>query len=332
MAKKKLSQAAVFFKAFFGNGNVRVHGGRRREIFTFLLFVALSFLFWVMQSLSEDMNTSYRIPIKYTNIPDDIIVTNDLPSTVTVHLRDEGAVLLNYNIEGIPAFEVDFRQYHTDHEFFILTSEQIKDQIKKRLKNTTNLTYISIDTLAVYYAQGVGKKVKVQVVGSVSTLPQCIQNGKITTDIDSVQIYAPERMLQTIDKVETDSFAVADLAATWKERVPLKKMNGVKMVPDEVVVTVPVEELTTKSFTVPIAVRNLPHDVSLLAFPAAVTIDCVIPMSRFSKLSERDVRVAVDYKETKNLPEKLAVKVIRAQGEVLRIVPDSVEYVIEKKR
>lgn len=158
--KKKRAGVKTFLLCKLGSVRSRLQSERSKDILTFLMFVALSFLFWMMQSLGEDMNTVYRIPIKYTNIPDNTIITCELPTSVTVHLRDEGAVLMNYNLEGIPSFEVDFKQYANSRNAFILTSEEIKNLIKKNLRNTTNLTSMSIDTLAVYYTQAAGKKSK----------------------------------------------------------------------------------------------------------------------------------------------------------------------------
>ena len=136
--KKKGLRIKAFLRQKLGGVKRRLQSERSKDILTFLMFVALSFLFWMMQSLGEDMNTVYRIPIKYTNIPDNTIITCDLPTSVTVHLRDEGAVLMNYSLEGIPALEVDFRQYANDRNAFILTSEEIKNLVTKNLRNTTN--------------------------------------------------------------------------------------------------------------------------------------------------------------------------------------------------
>ena len=132
--KKKRAGVKTFLLRKLGSVRSRLQSERSKDILTFLMFVALSFLFWMMQSLGEDMNTVYRIPIKYTNIPDNTIITCELPTSVTVHLRDEGAVLMNYNLEGIPSFEVDFKQYANSRNAFILTSEEIKNLIKKNLR------------------------------------------------------------------------------------------------------------------------------------------------------------------------------------------------------
>ncbi len=331
--KKKRLRIKAFLRQKFSSVKTRLQSERSKDILTFLMFVALSFLFWMMQSLGEDMNTVYRIPIKYTNIPDNTIITCDLPSSVTVHLRDEGAVLMNYSLEGIPALEVDFRQYANERSAFILTSEEIKNQIKKNLRNTTNLTSVSLDTLAVYYTQAAGKKVKVQIKGSVTTVPQCIISGKIQADVDSVQVYAPDYLLHTVTEVETDSFVIKDLAQPLTQTVPLRRIEGVKIVPDQVSLTVPVEELTSKSISVPVSVMNLPRHMSLLTFPATVRVDCMVPVSRFSQISAADISVAVDYAETRKTPEKLAVKIVRTPGAAyyVTVAPDSVEYILEQR-
>lgn len=331
--RKKRLRIRAFLRQKFSGLRSRLQSERSKDILTFLLFVALSFLFWMMQSLGEDMNTVYRIPIKYTNIPDNTIITCDLPTSVTVHLRDEGAVLMNYTLEGIPAFEVDFRQYANNRNAFILTSEEIKSLISKNLRNTTNLTSLSLDTLAVYYTQAPGKKVKVRIEGSVTTVPQCIISGKIQSDVDSVQVYAPEYLLNTITSVETDSFAFKDLSQTLTQTVPLHRIKGVKIVPHQVKLTVPVEELTSKSIPVSVSVVNQPRNVNLLTFPATVRVDCMVPVSRFSQISAQDVSVSVDYNETRNAPEKLPLKITRTPGAVyyVKVVPDSVEYILEQK-
>lgn len=87
--KKKRVGVKTFLLRKLGSVRSRLQSERSKDILTFLMFVALSFLFWMMQSLGEDMNTVYRIPIKYTNIPDNTIITCELPTSVTVHLRDE---------------------------------------------------------------------------------------------------------------------------------------------------------------------------------------------------------------------------------------------------
>lgn len=331
--KKKGLRIKAFLRQKLGGVKRRLQSERSKDILTFLMFVALSFLFWMMQSLGEDMNTVYRIPIKYTNIPDNTIITCDLPTSVTVHLRDEGAVLMNYSLEGIPALEVDFRQYANDRNAFILTTEEIKNLVTKNLRNTTNLTSVSLDTLAVYYTQAAGKKVKVQIKGSVKTVPQCIISGKIQSDVDSVQVYAPDYLLHTVTEVETDSFVIKDLTRSLTQTVPLRRIEGVKIVPDKVSLTIPVEELSSKSISVPVSVMNLPRQISLLTFPATVRVDCMVPVSRFSQISAEDITVAVDYAATRQAPEKLAVKIVRTPGAAyyVTVVPDSVEYILEQK-
>ncbi|MCD7710386.1 MAG: YbbR-like domain-containing protein [Porphyromonadaceae bacterium] len=297
--------------------------------------MALSFLFWIILAFGEEMNIAYRIPIKYTNFPDNTIITYDLPTSLTAHLRDEGTVLMNYSLDGLPALEIDFRQYANSSDAFILTAEEIKEKIKKNLRNTTILTSISIDSLAVYYTQSSGKKVRLRITGTALTIPQCIISGEIRSDIDSVQVYAPEYLLNTISYIETDSFLIKDLNRTVTKTVPLRRISGVKTIPQEVKLTIPVEELTSKTISIPISVDNLPRNVSLYTFPAMTKVECLVPTSQFSLISTEDIGISVDYNDIRtSTNDKLALKIDRLPSSVqyITLSPDSVEYILDSKR
>ncbi|MCD8287915.1 MAG: YbbR-like domain-containing protein [Porphyromonadaceae bacterium] len=332
---KKRFRVKSLFQKNLGLLRTLLRNKRYKEFIIFLLFVALSFLFWIILAFGEEMNIAYRIPIKYTNFPDNAIITYDLPTSLTAHLRDEGTVLMNYSLDGLPALEIDFRQYANSSDAFILTAEEIKEKIKKNLRNTTILTSISIDSLAVYYTQSSGKKVRLRITGTALTIPQCIISGEIRSDIDSVQVYAPEYLLNTISYIETDSFLIKDLNRTVTKTVPLRRISGVKTIPQEVKLTIPVEELTSKTISIPISVNNLPRNVSLYTFPAMTKAECLVPTSQFSLISTEDIGISVDYNDIRtSANDKLALKIDRLPSSVqyITLSPDSVEYILDSKR
>ncbi len=53
------------------NGNPSGKGLTRinRNILIFLFFLLLSFVFWYLNSLSKEIDTTLRYPVTYTNIP-----------------------------------------------------------------------------------------------------------------------------------------------------------------------------------------------------------------------------------------------------------------------
>ena len=84
---------------------------RTRELFTFLGFVLLSLVFWFMQGLNEEVESSFKIPVELQNLPEKTTLINDLPTHVEVRIRDKGPVMLGYAIEGLNPLRINFQEY-----------------------------------------------------------------------------------------------------------------------------------------------------------------------------------------------------------------------------
>lgn len=321
--KKWLHNAKVFFRS-----------ERSKEVITFLLFLGLSFLFWVLQSLNEEVEASFKIPIRFTNVPDKVMITNEYPQYLDIRIRDNGTTMMNYMIDRFVPVEIDFNQYQNKRGQFTISLAKLNALVRKQLKNTTGLVSISPDSLTLYYSQNRGAKFKLRLVGSVSTVPQCVINGEISSGIDSVTVYAPSYILNSIRTIETDSFALRNLSDTTVYDLSLKKIRGAKIVPDRVKIMVPVEEITMKKMTLAVKIENIPDNMTMLLFPATVEVSYMLPISHFAKVTAGDIEIGVDYGQIKNNSgNKLAVKVLKQPSFVkhLQVVPDSIEYILEEK-
>ena len=67
-----------------------------REFLIFLFFVAISFGFWMLQTLDGNFETEFTIPLRLKDVPKDVVITSDLQDEVRVKVEDRGTVLLNY--------------------------------------------------------------------------------------------------------------------------------------------------------------------------------------------------------------------------------------------
>ena len=56
-------------------------------------------------------------------------------------------------------------------------------------------------------------------------------------------------------------------------------MDGMRIIPDRVIVTVPVEPLIVKKKKVRIDVTGLPDGVGLITFPSVAEVSYLVPMS-----------------------------------------------------
>ena len=124
--KKWLHNAKVFFRS-----------ERSKEVITFLLFWGLSFLFWVLQSLNEEVEASFKIPIRFTNVPDKVMITNEYPQYLDIRIRDNGTTMMNYMIDRFVPVEIDFNQYQNKRGQFTISLAKLSALVRKQLKNTT---------------------------------------------------------------------------------------------------------------------------------------------------------------------------------------------------
>ena len=306
---------------------------KSKEFLIFLFFAFLAFIFWMLQSLNEESETTFKIPVKFKNIPENAIITDPLPETIEVHLRDKGTALLNYMLNRIYPVEIDFNKYKSKDEIIAVRPSQIRAALNKQLLNTTELLSFSPDSIHLYYTLSAGKKVPVRIPKRLTTIPQCT-SGKVIKDYDSVTVYAPAPLLKTIRYVQTDSLICSGLSDTTTVVLPVKKIKGAKIVPNEISVTVPVEEYTIKELKLPVRAIGFPDSMSLRTFPSTVNLSCFVAVSRFSEVKAGAFEVGVDYNQIREtLGKKLGIRIFEKPGFVtnIQIVPDSVEYILEEK-
>ena len=335
--KRNISERiAVKFKSIVHKIGTIFRQERTRELFTFLGFVLLSLIFWFMQGLNDEVENSFEIPVELQNLPEKTTLINDLPTHIEVRIRDKGPVMLGYAIEGLSPLQINFKEYDKGHNSFLLSPSQLETILRKSLRATTAVVSINPDTIRVLYTHNAGKRVKLVVKGTATTTPQCVLSGDMTADIDSVMVYGDLASLKHLKEVYTTDFEAKRLNDTLRTVVRIAKLPNLRIVPEQVTVTIPVEEMTSKTLSIPIVPQNVPQGWSLLTFPSSVQLSCMMPFSKFTAVSEESFLLGVDFAELSSHPSsnKLSVKILNSPEFVrnISLSQDSVDYILEQKR
>ena len=153
---------------------------------------------------------------------------------------------------------------------------------------------------------------------------------------DSVYIYASKHKLDSIKWVDTEDISRTDVNDTLLIITKLQHINGVKMVPDRVNVTLQTDILTEGVIEgVPICGLNMPEGKVLRTFPAKVTIHFVTGMKNYRTLTANDFLVVADYEQFgKNPSAKCAITLRRKPESVMKVTLETnqVDYLIEELR
>ena len=304
-----------------------------REFFVFLFFFFVAAGFWLLQTLNNDYETEFSIPVRLRNVPDDVVLITEPVSEVRVRVKDKGTVLLNYMLgKSFYPLTLDFSEYKGEDNHVCVYSSQYRKKITAQLSASTTLLSMRPDTLEYYYSTGSAKKVPVALQGKVSAGLQYYLPDTVFTP-DSVWVYAPASVLDTITKAYTQPFEQDNISDTLRKQLTLVSQRGVKFIPSSVELMLPVDIYTEKTVEVPLHGINFPADKELRVFPSKVKITFQIGLSRFREVTANDFHLYVSYEELLKLgtdPYTVKLKNCPEGVSHLRFNPEQVDFLIEQ--
>lgn len=307
-----------------------ISSSRGKDTFLFLSFLCVSYVFWLMLTLNNEIQEDFDVPFEITNVPDSVTMIDNIPTKINVSVREKGSSLIRYKWGNIPALKVRFKDFSYGNRFFLGKSE-IDSKLRSYFGGNTQIVSFSPDSIKTSFTTHKGRKVKLQINANVSSNFQYIINGKIKSNIDSVLIYTSDENPNNIDYVETVPIIEHELKDSLSVTAEIKKLSGVRIIPDKVIITIPVEPLISKKQNIIVDAINVPTSTSLITFPSSIEIDYLIPMSLYN--SENDgIKVFVDFSSIQKGEKKLPIIIsnIPETFHNVSIKPDSVEYIIEQ--
>lgn len=223
---------------------------KSREFLIFLFFFLIAGGFWLLQTLNNDYEAEFSIPVRMKDLPNNVVLTSEPPSELRVRVKDKGTVLLNYML-GKSFFPVNlgFLDYKGKDNHVKIYASDFEKKILSQLNVSSKILSIKPDTLEYIYSEGKSKLVPVRFQGKVTAGLQYYVSDTICKP-DSVLVYAPEGILDTITTAYTQNITLENISDTTRRRIPLTSERGVKFVPASVEMTFPVDIYTEKTVEV----------------------------------------------------------------------------------
>lgn len=306
---------------------------KSREFFIFLFFFLVAGGFWLLQTLNNDYEAEFAIPVRLRKVPDNIILTSEPASKLHISVKDKGTVLLNYMLgKSFYPVTIDFTEYLNEDSHVKIPVFRFVNEVMGQMKASTQLLSIDPDTLEYIYSTGASKRVPVRLNGSLKADRQYFFSDTLFQP-DSVTAYAPEFMLDTIHAAYTQYVALENISDTIYQQLLLQAQRGVKLVPSSIQMILPVDIYTEKTVEVSLQGVDFPIDKTLRAFPSKVQITFQVGVSRFRDITADDFHINVSYEELQSLgTNKYTVKLQNIPQGVshVRINPEQVDFLIEQ--
>jgi hypothetical protein len=306
-----------------------------REVRIFLIFLFISCFFWVLQSLQEVREVDILVPVTYSNTPLNVSITNPLPKTLTVTLRDKGTLLYYYYRHRKElALHVNVMNWYRKDDIGKVPSSIFEAWLRNKLQPSTQLLRVAPDTISIYFAEKSSKDVPVHLNSAITLGPQRLFSDTPRVQPSMVRLFAPASVLKHIRYVETEALILKKLNDSTLASIKLKPMEGVRFSASNVKVRLCVEEFTEQHFDIPVNGLHFPEGEVLLSFPPKVRVTFFVGLSAYKTTRPDQFELGVEYvrllKSEKNVQSVLVVKT-PANIQNLRIQPKNVECLIEKK-
>ncbi len=310
-------------------------GPKGQEALIFLFFLFVAFGFWILQALNETFETEIEVPLQLENVPENVMITTAPPSHVHVTVRDRGAVLVKYfRKQKLKTVNLLFDKYDngSDGSRVRIPHSDVTSMIQGQLNGTTNVLSLEPDTLEFYFNRGLARKLPVKHLGKVSTTSQNYLR-TMTSTPDSVTVYAPAKVLDTMRMAYTDEFCLEELRNNTTMVVSMLPIKGVRYIPENVEITADVDYYTEKTVEVPIVGVNFPADRTLRTFPAKAKITFRIGAAEYEKINAENFVLTATYEELlRNSSSKFPLQLKSTPKGIsnIRINPQEVDYLIEQ--
>ena len=313
---------------------VALLSSKARETLVFLFFLAISYGFWLLQTLNESFDIRLQVPLQLTEVPENVVITTPLPSQISVSVHDRGTALVRYlHRRELKPVELDFSAYDNGASSarVQIPLQEIQRAIQNQLEATSHIQAIHPDTIEYYFNRGLAYRLPVRVCGKVTTTPQ---NYLLDTrpEPDSLIVYASEQVLDTMQAAYVNVTMAGLTGNTTVEATP-KSMKGVRYEPATIQVTALVDYYTEKTVEVPIIGLNFPGGKVLRTFPNKVKVTFKVGASQFGRFTADNFVLAATYEELIQNPSpkyRLHLKSLPPGISNARITPQEIDYLIEQ--
>ena len=298
----------------------------------FLVFVILAFIFWLMLFFQkENVEGTYRIPLKYTNIPENVVFDNPLPEYIDVSITDNGSSIFFLDVTKKDSLDVDVSEI-TDGGNYLLQGEQLRQLLSTKFATTTRIRGYYPMTISLATSELESKELLVTLDGEITTSRANLVADSITFIPESVMAYGSAESLKDLNSANTEYTVFRNINATSQLSVRINAVEGVKFSPTEVDIYIPIVEYTEHSFDIPIRASNMPRNLAVKFFPSRATVSFSVTLEDYRNIAPEDFAIELDYREFhENSNGRVELELTESPSTIVdpKISPSSVEFLFE---
>ncbi len=309
---------------------------KNRKIKIFLIFLVLTSIIWLLIELSKSYNSIAVFKVQYENVPSEKLLQNTMISDVGIVLKAPGFSQFRYKAkEHNIKFNLRKVSKYNGKYYFLPNAQlsYLNDQFPADVEVLNVLT----DTIFVELGENISKKVLVRTKVDVNFKLGYNFVGNLKSIPDSVLVTGPEKYIDSILEISTNSLELNEvyetINTTLRLRLPVNN-DLVKLSANEVQIVGEVDKFTEGNFNIPVVIINEPEGVKVNPFPKEIQVIYQIGLSNFNKINKDSFSIVYDYNQYKNdsLTRYLTPVILQKSDLIysVKLIPSQIEFLIQK--
>jgi hypothetical protein len=304
------------------------------KIRTFLLFLALACVIWILTKFSKEYTATISANVFYKDIPENAVLSDSNAKELNFEVTANGFTFLQYQFNK-PELNLSLLNYQPDeNESIVLAENDLSRLINDELGSDVNITNLSPSELVISFDRLATKVIPVEPNVQVQFREGYKSIRGIKLIPDSINVSAPEDLIQEITSISTEELSITDVHESLNRdlQLLLPEFDGVRVNPSEINMILEVTEFTQKTLSIPVTILNLPEDTTVKIIPEQINVSFDVAMEKFNEISAADFSLICDYNE-RNSEDNFMIVSIQKQPEAIlntELEEKKVDYLIFK--
>ncbi len=273
---------------------LRIRFPDKKRLRFFSIFVAVSFLFWIITKLSNSYSSFVEFDVNFVNAPPLIVLDENPNGRLRTDITASGFELLIYHFIKN---EINVSIENADYNLGIGKIDIIgqKFGLQQQLYKNVRLNHVSPSHLNFKYGKLKRLKVPILPPNNINFKPGYDQAESWHIQPDSVWIYGPSKEVNKINGLSIESMKENDIDGDIEETLKLLPINEIQFETQEVLVKTKVKRFTEKSIDAFINIKNLPDSLAIKLFPQSINVTFLVLIEKADIISALDFKFSCDY-------------------------------------
>ncbi len=301
----------------------------KKKIITISVILFFSIALWISVSLSAVFVTTVKVPIKFTDMPVNITVSNASINEVELQVKGRGWDLAKL----IWGPEVDFDI--SIHSRIGHRKNDMNDLLKANAWLTTAIQVLEITPSQIEYdvERIASKRVNLIKNFKLEFKPGYGPSSDVKIKPETVEIFGPSTILKGIDSIRTEYKEILNVSDNVKIDLQIEPLEGITMVLKTCTIEFEVQKIVDKTFeNIMVETRNVPASKELILYPGKIDVVLRGGINKLGRLTNDSIKVYVDFwsalrEESGTIEPVIVVPVFTTH---VSTIPNKLEYIIKQ--